>query len=301
MKKRMLSVLLSAAMVATVLAGCGSSTAETTETEEVAEEVAEEPAAEEEETEEAEEETTEEAAEETTEETAEKPLEGVTLTFADDAFNPYRIIGEDGSLTGYDFDVLAELQEILGFEYEFVETEFAAVLTAIPSGTADFAMTLTPKEERKEMFDFTQTYIEPKTGIGVLPDSGIETWEDLKGKTVIAPSATTFAETAYTIEDANVIEMENIPLGCEEVAAGRADAILCDSVQLSVYAEEYGFTEFVADQETTGVEMLGNSIGFAKGSEYMPYFDDALTQLKESGKLTELQVKWLGEDSATYY
>lgn len=297
MKKKILSVLLSTALVGALLAGCGSDTSGKSE-ETTAEPETEEASDESSDTEDAAEaDTTEEASTDS----ADKPLAGVKLIFADDAFNPYRIIGEDGSLSGYDFDVLAELQNILGFDYEFVETEFAAVLTAIPSGTADFAMTLTPKEERKEMFDFTQTYIEPKTGVGVLADSGITSWEDLKGKTVIAPSATTFAETAYTIEDANVIEMENIPLGCEEVVAGRADAILCDSVQLSVYAKEYGFTEFVADQETTGVEMLGNAIGFAKGSEYMPYFDDALTQLKESGKLTELQVKWLGEESATQY
>lgn len=229
------------------------------------------------------------------------PLEGVTLTFTGDAFNPYRIIGSDGSLTGYDADVLAALQKKLGFKYKFVEAEFAAVLTSVSSGTADFAMTLTPKEERKESFDFTQEYIQPKTGVGTLPDSDIKSWEDLKGKTVIAPSATTFAETAYAIEGANVIEMENIPLGCEEVKAGRADAVLCDSVQLGIYAEEYGFNEIVVTQEETGVPMLGNAMGFTKGSKYVKYFDQALTELKEDGTLTELQKKWLGEENATVY
>ncbi len=290
MKKKLFhlaAVALSTVMIAAALTGCGSK--ENSEAQPT-------PAASGEITEAAEGETpvTEGAAEA-------KRLEGVKLIFTDDAFNPYRIIDEDGTLSGYDFDVLTALQDILGFDYEFVQVEFAAVLTSIGAGTADFGMTLSPTEERKETFDFTTDYYQPKSAVGALPDSGIDSWDDLKGKTIIAPSATTHAKVAYTVEGATVIEMENIALGCEEVAAGRADAIICDSVQLSVYANEYGFHTFNTSIDDHGIEMFGYTIGFLKGSEYVDDFTYALDILKENGTLTELQKKWLGEENAIEY
>lgn len=246
-------------------------------------------------------ETTEEA-EQTTSDTEEgKRLEGETLIFTDDTFNPYRIVDENGNTSGYDFEVLSACQEILGFDYEFVNVEFAAVLSSISAGTADFGMTLQPTEERKESYDFTQEYYQPKSGVGVVAGSDIKSWADLEGKTIIAPSATNHAKVAYAAAGANVVEMESVPLGCEEVVAGRADAIICDSVQLENYAKEYDFDTFTVSQEEHGVEFNGYTMGFIKGSPYVEDFNYALDMLKENGTLTELQKEWLGEDNAITY
>lgn len=228
-------------------------------------------------------------------------LEGVELVFIGDAFNPYRIVGDDGSKSGYDFAVQEELQEILGYTIEFQQVEFAAVLSSIAAGTADFGMTLTPTDERKETFDFTDAYYQPKSGVLVSPDSGIETWADLEGKTVIAPSSTLHAEVAYSIPGVEVLELENIALGVEEVQAGRADAVIADSVQLTVYGAEYGMNVFATTAEDHGVEMNGYTIAFKKGSEYIDDFNYALNMLKEDGTLTELQKEWLGEANAIEY
>ncbi len=228
-------------------------------------------------------------------------LEGVELVFIGDAFNPYRIVGDDGSKSGYDFAVQEELQEILGYTIDFEQVEFAAVLSSIAAGTADFGMTLTPTEERKETFGFTQAYYEPKSGVLSAADSGIESWEDLAGKTVIAPSSTLHAEVAYSIPDVTVLELENIALGCEEVLAGRADAVIADSVQLTVYGAEYGMDVFATTADDHGVEMNGYTIAFKKGSEYIDDFNYAFDILKENGTLTELQKEWLGETNAIEY
>ena len=81
MKKKVLAILLSAAMAMTLLAACGSSDSSSDTTEDTTEETTEEEEAEEEEEEAAEE--TEEAAEETAEETTEEAAESDELTITD--------------------------------------------------------------------------------------------------------------------------------------------------------------------------------------------------------------------------
>lgn len=225
-------------------------------------------------------------------------MEDVHLKMTASSFQPFRYADTDGSYIGYDFDVLDELSEMLGFTYEFTEIEFAGTIASITTGESDFAGTLTETDERKQTLDFTEAYYRPKAGIGVAKGSDIQKYEDLVGKKITAPFGTTHQDIAESIEGTEVTAMDSLVPAVQDVVAGRADAIMGDSVQVKVYAEEGGLDFYVLDESKTK-ELSSYHFAFAKNSPYIEHFNKGIQELKENGKLEELQKKWLGEENIT--
>lgn len=233
MKKKIVSVILCAAMATTVLAGCGSSNTASTDAaaEETTEDVEAEAATEEAEDAEAAEEATD-AAEVTT-------VEPGVLTMGTNAtFPPYEY--KDGDdVVGIDAEIAQALADKLGLQLEIVDMDFDSLVASVQSGKIDMSLAgMTVTEERKQNVDFTDSYATGVQVIIVKEDSDIASADDLEGKLIGVQQGTT--GHLYCSDDFgedNVIPYANGATAVQALLQGKVDCVVIDQEPAKAFVE----------------------------------------------------------------
>ncbi len=241
MKKKLLCVLLSTAMVL-ALAGCGSTaqtttTENTTETEETQDDAAEETAA-------AEADGTETEADADEAETTET---GKVLKVAMECgYAPYNWTQPDDSngavpindsadyAYGYDVIIAKKIADTLGYELQIVKLDWDALIPAVQSGTVDCVIAgQSTTAERLEMVDFSKPYYYAAV-VGLVKQDGAYAdaagLSDLKGATCTSQLGTIWYDNCLEqIEDANIQPaQESAPAMLVALESGRTDLVVTD-------------------------------------------------------------------------
>ena len=196
-----------------------------------------------------------------------------TLVMATNAeFPPYEY-REGEEIVGIDIDIANAIGEELGVEVKVEDMDFDSVIPAISSGKADFgAAGLTITEERLANVDFTDTYAHATQVIIVTEDSEIAGPDDLVGKSIGVQLGTTGDIYAGDVEDSTV---ERYKKGFEAVQALSQGKI-----------DDEAFTE------------EDYALAVAKDNEELTKkLNEALANLKESGKLDEIIGKYISADA----
>lgn len=233
MKKKIVSVMLCAAMATTVLAGCGSSNTASTDAaaEETTEDVEVEAAKEEAEDAEAAEVATD-AAEVTT-------VEPGVLTMGTNAtFPPYEY--KDGDdVVGIDAEIAQAMADKLGLQLEIVDMDFDSLVASVQSGKIDMSLAgMTVTEERKQNVDFTDSYATGVQVIIVKEDSDIASADDLEGKLIGVQQGTT--GHLYCSDDFgedNVIPYANGATAVQALLQGKVDCVVIDQEPAKAFVE----------------------------------------------------------------
>lgn len=210
-------------------------------------------------------------------------------------FPPYEFY-EGKEVVGIDADIAAAVAEEMGMELEIEDMAFDSIITAVTSGKADIgAAGMTVTEDRLENVDFTDTYATATQVIVVKEDSAIAGPDDLTGKKIGVQLGTTGDIYADDIEDATV---ERYNKGFEAVQAlqqGKIDAVVIDGEPAKEFVKEAEGLK-ILDEAFTEEEY---AIAVKKGNdELKEKINDALANLKESGKLDEIVAKYISADSA---
>lgn len=286
MKKRILSVVLSAAMAAAMLVGCGSAAEEVTEAEAVVEEEASETDAEVSETD-AEVSATDGASygEFTT------VTEGV-LTMATNAYFPPYEYYESDAIVGIDAEIAQAVADELGLELKIEDMEFDSIITAIQAGKADMGLAgMTVTEERKQNVNFSDTYATGVQAIIVKEDSDIASAEDLAGKKIGVQLATT--GDIYCKDDFGEENVEEFNKGNDAVmalASGKVDAVVIDNEPAKSYvASTSGLkildTEYVTEEYAAALNKENTAL--------LDAVNAALANLKANGTLDAIIEKYI--------
>ena len=83
---------------------------------------------------------------------------GTLLMGTNADFPPFEFI-EYGQIVGLDPDIARAIGDLLGYQIEIVDMDFAGIILAVQTGTVDFGMAgMTITEERRQHVDFTQGY-----------------------------------------------------------------------------------------------------------------------------------------------
>lgn len=233
MKKKIVSVMLCAAMATTVLAGCGSSN--TASTDAAAEETTEDVEAEatKEEAEDA------EAAEGATDAAEVTTVEPGVLTMGTNAtFPPYEY--KDGDdVVGIDAEIAQALADKLGLQLEIVDMDFDSLVASVQSGKIDMSLAgMTVTEERKQNVDFTDSYATGVQVIIVKEDSDIASADDLEGKLIGVQQGTT--GHLYCSDDFgedNVIPYANGATAVQALLQGKVDCVVIDQEPAKAFVE----------------------------------------------------------------
>ena len=277
MKKKVVSVMLCAAMTAAVLAGCGSSSAET---------VSEDTSAAAEETEDAVAEETAETAEADTEESA-----GGTLVMGTNAeFPPYEYY-EGQEVVGIDAEMAAAVAEKLGMELKIEDMAFDSLIPALSSGKVDIvAAGMTVTEDRLASVNFSDTYATGIQAIIVTEDSDIASADDLVGKTIGVQQGTTGDLYATDVEGATIERYAKGMEAVQSLSQGKIDAVIIDNEPANVFVSEVEGLKILDEAFATE----DYAVAVAKDNEeLLEQVNTALAELKEDGTLQAIVDKYI--------
>ena len=208
------------------------------------------------------------------------------------SFPPYEFV-ENGEITGIDAEIAAKIAEKLGMTLKIEDMEFSALIPAVQSGLADFAMAgMTVNEERLQSVNFSTSYA---TGVQVviIPEgSAIASLDDLNGKKIGVQLATT--GDIYATDDYGEENVEEYATGNDAVLAltqGKVDAVIIDNEPAKAYvAANEGLTIL-----STEYAVEDYAIAIAKeNTELLDKVNAALAELIDDGVVTEIVNKYIG-------
>ena len=284
MKKRYIAVMTAFLMTAMMLMGCGGNgdKAQAEDTAEVSEGAASAAG-------------TDQEAADLLSEIEEK---GQIVIAMEGTWAPWTYHDEDDELVGYDVEAGKLIAEKLGVEAVFEEGPWDGLLAGIDAGRYDIMINgvdVTP--ERAEKYDFSIPYAYNRMAVIVRGDyDEIESMEDLAGKHTVNTISSTYAEKAEAY-GAEVTGVDDLNQTFELLLSGRIDATLNAEVTYYDYMKAHPDADIriaCLDPEVTEV-----AIPMRKGEETASLreaIDQAITELSESGKLTELSEKYFGTD-----
>ncbi len=217
-------------------------------------------------------------------------------------FEPFEYKDND-TIVGIDADIAAEIASALGVELEISDIAFESTIPALQAGKADFiAAGMTVTEDRKKNVDFTDPYFNASQAILVAKDSEIAKPEDLEGKTVGVQTGTT-GDMYCTNEDGTsevkVGEVKRYEKGMDaasDLMAGRIDAVVIDNFVAQQLAEKNPDKIVKLDDALTEEEY---AIALPKDSELTAKFNEILKDLTDSGKLDEIESKYLDDGTGS--
>ena len=184
MKKRVLCAAIASMMVLSMAACSSGSTAATTA----------ETKASEAET------TTVAASSEKAEDATAAGTEGGTLIVGfDQDFPPMGFLGDNGEYTGFDLELAQEVAKRLGLEYQAQPIAWDAKDMELESGNIDCIWNGFTMNGREDEYTFSTPYVDNSQVIVVAENSGINTPEDLAGKSF--PAARALSEAMETAEE----------------------------------------------------------------------------------------------------
>lgn len=217
---------------------------------------------------------------------------------SDTTFAPFEFENEDGDRVGIDLELLDAIAEEEGFKYEVDAVGFDAAMAAVESGQSDgmiAGMSIT--DERKEKYDFSDSYYTSKVCFATEKGSKIKTLEDLKGKNVVAKVGTVgakYAEKMAKKYNFKVKQVESSAMMYQEVTSGNAVACFEDYPVMN-----YEITENGQKLQVPFISDDGSEYGFAvkkgENSELIEKFNSGLKKIKDSGKYQEIIDKYAKE------
>lgn len=266
--KKTLAMLLCGAMTMALLAGCGKTADDaSTATSDV------------------------DAAAATTERT--------TFVVGFDAeYPPYGYMDDNGEYTGFDLELAQAVCDMEGWELTKTPIDWDSKDMELNSGSIDCIWNGFTMNGREDAYTWSDPYCDNSQVIVVAKDSGINTLEDLAGKTVGVQAASAALDVLSDEEQQKALadtfgtlqQFSDYNSAFSELLAGSLDAIAID-IGVANYQIESRGEGYVILPETLNSEQYG--VGFKLGNEELRDIVNAdLKKLAEDGTVAELAEKY---------
>ncbi len=288
--KKLFAVIISAAMIMSLAAGCNkadntSSTEQSTPVESAAA-----------------------ASQETTAATSDEPTLGkTTFTVGFDAeFPPYGYQDDNGEYVGFDLSLAEEVCKRNGWELVKKPIDWDSKDMELDSEIIDCIWNGFTINGREDAYTWTTAYVDNSQVFVVAADSGIVTKADLEGKTV-AVQADSSALAALTDEEDNdenlalaatfneLVEVPDYNTAFMNLESGAVDAIAMD-VGVAKYQLESRGDSYVILDEVLAAEEYG--VGFKLGNtELRDAVQNTLNDMAQDGTFMKIATDWGLEES----
>lgn len=210
---------------------------------------------------------------------------------------PWTYHDESDTLVGYDVEVAAAIAEKLGVNIRFEEGEWDGLFAGLDAGRYDLVVNgVDIDEDRSEIYHFTTPYAYNMTALIVAMDNDeIQSFEDLAGKHTANTISSTYAKVAERY-GAEVTGVDDLQQTFELLVTGRIDATLNAEMTFNDYIKAHPDAQIkiAALGEPTMV-----AIPLPKDDDnasLLAAINEALAELAQEGKLTELSNKYFGID-----
>lgn len=283
--KKILAILMAAALLALCMAGCGGSSssapaapADSAPADQAPADAGSEPAADD----------TAAAGPSLTAIQESGTLTMMTAT----GFPPYEYIGEDGKPAGIDIDLAQLVADHLGVKLEVLDMDFNLLVDSLKSGKGQMiAAGMSVTEERATQIDFSVPYAQDGQCLMVPVGSTVSTVEDLEGLTVCVQEATTGHIFATQELGLDPLAFKNAVDCAATIMGGRADAAILDRTTILTLVSANSDKLMLAGEPLTEEEYV---LGIAKGNEdFQAIVNEVLQAAIDNGTLDDLMQKHL--------
>ena len=222
-------------------------------------------------------------------------------------YDPMNYLDANGNWTGFDTEFAQLVGEKLNMEVVFQEIDWNKKFLELESGainciwnglTANVVDQVTGRP-RNESVDFSYSYMLNQQSIVIKANRAGEftSMADLQGKTVAAEKGSageTFASDAVG-DGGTVIDSSAQINTFVEVKSGAVDFAVVDILLAQRMTGSGDYSDLMIADITLDYEVY--AIGFKKGSDLTQKVNNAMKELYEEGKLTELARKYGLENS----
>lgn len=269
MKKRILAAMLAAVMVVAVAAGCGKSSDSKTDASGDAE-------------------------------SKDEARKVVLVTSG--AGEPYSLLADDGTWTGIDAEMWAEIEKRTGWEVEVKQAAFDSIWGELDTKRADVAANCwAVKPERTEKYYASIPYYGDAQCI-IVPESNtdINTFDDLKGKKV----GCTNGQAAQTIIEQmsgeigfEVVLYEDSTVGMNDLNLGRVDAYANTTTNVNNFMHYNDTIKFrFLDEDLTANNVAYFIQKTDEGKELCDELNKVLQEMLDDGTVAKITEKWMFAD-----
>jgi polar amino acid transport system substrate-binding protein len=224
------------------------------------------------------------------------------------AYRPFEYF-QNGETVGFDVDILKSMAEALGVKLKTVDTAWAGILPALLERKFDAVLSgMTITADRQKKVNFTQPVAIGSVVFLVRSnDDKIKRAEDVSGR-VVATQLGSIGDRVAKQYEAKLVAAgkkgfssfklyDAFPEAYLELSNGRIDAVSgALPVLQAVVSERPGRFRIV-----DGIQDVEAYLGMAirKEDQALLQFANAhITELKRTGKLEQLQIKWFGAKQA---
>ena len=203
--------------------------------------------------------------------------------------------------TGFDVRLGTALSEKLGMEVEFVDTAWDGILTGLDTDKYDVVISaLSYTEERAAKYEFTAPYIGNAQAMVIKKDSGVTATvpEECAGLGVAYQAETVSDIYMTSLLDGGMeftpFEYDKVMNCFDDLASGRCDVVICDKLVATDYvAGEDSEFELVWTGETNETFAIAAKQG---NTELVAALDEALAELFADGTMVEISNEFFGMD-----
>lgn len=221
----------------------------------------------------------------------------VKITVASDCtWPPMEFVNENKEIVGFDIDLMKAIAEAAGFEVEIKNTAWDGIFAGLANDSYDAVISsVTITDERKATMDFSEPYINAGQVLIVQASTqGVTKIADLKGKALGAQIGTTGAMEIQKVQGVTLKTYDELGLAIEDLVNGRIAGVVADTpiaADFVLQNKNYkGKLKIVGEPFTQ--EFYG--IAVKKGNKkVLDLINAGLAKVKESGKIKELENKWI--------
>ncbi len=224
---------------------------------------------------------------------------GKLIVATDAGYVPFEVIEPDGTITGFDVELVKAVAADLGVGYELRNTAWDGIVGELKTGKVDAIFSgMSITEDRKKAVAFSEPYF----WIGQVVvkrkgDARIQSYRDLdaEGMTVALQQGTTgeFA-VERMLPKATRLRFPKTDAACLAVIQEKADAVVFDHPYLMQYVAEKAPERLEGIWEPFTKEPIGAAVR-QDSLDLKQAIDATLARLEASGELARLKQRFFGE------
>lgn len=213
----------------------------------------------------------------------------------------FSVADTNGEVEGYEVDIWNEIAKRNGYTVEYTVMPFSSLFSLVDDGRLDtVANCVAPTEARKEIYNFSDSYLFDELVLLSAPDKNISSLKDLDGWSVTIVAGSTMGSTVDYLEEKEGIKLDRVNFeesGTDDVIMGKVDLTIQSSSTGMNAVESIGADKI---KILSGVGLYSeNAYPFAKterGDEIQELANKTLEEMRADGTLSKLSEKWFGMD-----
>ncbi len=212
-------------------------------------------------------------------------------------YPPFESVDADGSVVGYDIDLINAIGEKIGAEFIPEAMAFDAVVSAVQADPNTIGLSgISITEERKLNVNFSDGYIDAGLVVIMKADAGFASVDDLKGKMIGVQLGTTSDFKAEEITGAENVQTYNTFINAVlDLQGNQIDAVIVDApVGMAILASMNDPSLVIADIDLGAADWYGIAVNKAN-TELLDKINAALAELKAEGFMEALAAKYFSD------